>query len=127
MGHNSQIGRLDELRNLPLVQIWDGIHGRLIGGERISLGIVELDPGSVVSEHRHEHEQLGFIISGSMRFTLDGETRDLGPGDTWSIPPNVPHDAIAGPKGAVVVDVFAPVREDWASLQPASVSLTATR
>jgi hypothetical protein len=28
----------------------------------------------------------------------------------------VPHDAVAGPDGATVVDVFAPVREDWKKL-----------
>lgn len=115
---NRVVAGFDDLRELALVRIWDGIHARLVNGERLSLGVVELDPGAVVGEHRHEHEQLGFVIRGSMRFTIDGETRDLGPGETWTIPSNVLHDAVAGPEGAVVVDVFAPVREDWALLEP---------
>ena len=32
---------------------------------------------------------------------------------------NVPHEATAGPEGAVVIDVFAPVREDWVALDEA--------
>ena len=101
---------------MRLKRIWDGIGARVVSGERLSLGIVELDPGAVVQAHQHEHEQLGMVIRGSMRFRVGDETREVGPGETWTIPSNVPHEATAGPEGAVVIDVFAPVREDWESL-----------
>jgi hypothetical protein len=39
----------------------------------------------------------------------------------YVIPANVPHDAIAGPEGAVVVDVFAPVRDDWHKFTPGAM------
>ena len=55
-------------------------------------------------------------IEGSITFTIDGERRDLGPGGTWRITSNLPHDAVAGPDGAVVVDIFSPVRADWDAL-----------
>jgi quercetin dioxygenase-like cupin family protein len=109
----------DDLRELPLRQIWDGITARVISGERLSLGIVELDPGAVAREHHHEHEQLGMVIRGTITFRIGDETRELGPGDTWTIPSNVPHEATAGPEGTVVLDVFAPVREDWVALEAA--------
>jgi quercetin dioxygenase-like cupin family protein len=109
----------DDLQTLPLLQVWDGVAARIVDGERLSLGIVELDPGAVVPEHHHEHEQLGMVISGRMSFRIGGETRELGPGETWTIPSNVPHEVTAGPEGAVVIDVFAPVREDWAALDTA--------
>ena len=32
---------------------------------------------------------------------------------TWSIPSNVPHEVHVGADGAVVIDVFAPTRDDW--------------
>ena len=38
----------DDIRELPLRRIWDGINARLVNGERLSLGVVELDPGAVV-------------------------------------------------------------------------------
>ncbi len=109
----------DDLRELPLRRIWDGINARLVNGERLSLGVVELDPGALVQEHRHEHEQLGMVIHGAMTFRIGDETRELGPGETWTIASNVPHEATAGPEGAVVLDVFAPVREDWVALESA--------
>jgi quercetin dioxygenase-like cupin family protein len=100
----------------PLKRIWDGIHARMIAGERLSFAVVELDPGAVAQEHSHEHEQLGMVVSGTMTFRIGDETAELGPGETWTIPSNVRHEATAGPEGAVVIDVFAPVREDWVAL-----------
>ena len=97
-------------------QIWDRIAARSVHGERITLAVVELDPGAVVAAHSHENEQLGLVIRGSMDFRVGSERRELGPGGTWRIPANVEHEATAGPDGAVVVDVFAPVRDDWGGL-----------
>jgi quercetin dioxygenase-like cupin family protein len=45
------------------------------------------------------------------------ETKELGPGSTWSIPSDVPHEVRAGPEGAVVIDVFAPPRDDWGGVE----------
>ena len=109
----------DDLRELPLRRIWNGINARLVNGERLSLGVVELDPGAVAQEHHHEHEQLGMVIRGTITFRIGDETRELGPGETWTLPSNVRHEATAGPEGTVLIDVFAPVREDWVALEPA--------
>ena len=103
------------LADLPLLEIWgDAVRARRVEGERITLAIVELAPNAVVPEHRHAAEQLGLVIRGQMHFTVDGETRDLGPGGTWRILGDRPHDVVAGPDGAVVIDVFTPIRADWA-------------
>ena len=98
---------------LELQRIWDGAHGRVVHGERITLGVIELDANSIVPEHRHQHEQLGMCLSGSVVFRVGDESRELGPGGTWSIPGDVPHEVHVGPEGAVVVDVFTPTRDDW--------------
>lgn len=104
----------DSIANLPLLQTWgDSVHARHVQGERITLGIVELAPNAVVPEHRHAAEQLGIVLTGQMHFKVDGETKDLGPGGTWRILGDRPHGVAAGPDGAVVVDVFTPVRSDW--------------
>lgn len=57
------------------------------------------------------------VLSGSVTFRIGDETRELQAGGTWRIPPNAPHEVHTGPAGAVVLDVFAPVREDWAALE----------
>jgi quercetin dioxygenase-like cupin family protein len=101
------------LSSLDLQRIWDGVHVRVVHGEQITLGVIELDPGSVVPEHRHENEQLGLCLSGSLVFRVGEESRELAAGESWSIPANVPHEVQAGPEGAVVIDVFVPPRDDW--------------
>ncbi len=97
-------------------RIWDGVVGRTVHGERVTLGVIELDPGAVVPEHAHANEQVGVLLQGSLRFRVGGETRELRPGGMWRILAHVPHDVEAGPEGAVLVEVFAPARDDWRGL-----------
>ena len=111
------MSNLIDIVDAPLLEVWgEAVRARRIQGERITLAVVELGPNAVVPEHRHEAEQLGMVITGEMRFTLDGETRVLGPGGTWRITSNRPHQVVAGPDGAVVIDVFTPPRADWDAL-----------
>ena len=116
----SAFERIERMAPLP---VWQGIAARMVSGERLTLAVVELDPGAVVAEHSHENEQLGLLLHGSMAFRIGDEERELGPGDTWTIPANTPHEAVAGPEGAVVIDVFAPPRDDWAALEPLAARL----
>ena len=113
----SKMDSFGDLSTSRPVQIWEGVLARTVEGEQLSLAVVELDPGSVVREHSHENEQLGVVVSGSVTFRIGDETRELGPGGTWQIPPNAPHEVVAGPEGAVVIDVFAPARDDWQALE----------
>jgi unsaturated pyranuronate lyase len=113
------VAQFDDLHGLPVIQVWETVVARAVHGERQSLAVVELDPGAIVPEHRHENEQLGIVITGSLTFRIGDETRELGPGETWTIPSSVPHEVTAGPEGAVVIDVFAPVRADWDELEHA--------
>ena len=108
---------LRDIGDVPALDVWgDAVQARVIVGRNASLAVVELAPNAVVPEHHHEHEQLGMCIEGSITFTIGGERRELGPGGTWRIPSNLPHDGVAGPEGAIVVDIFSPVRADWDAL-----------
>ena len=111
------MGAFDNVSSLDLQRIWDGVHGRVVHGERITLGVIELDADSIVPEHSHDHEQLGICLSGSLVFRVGDESKELGAGETWSIPSNVPHEVHVGPAGAVVLDVFAPTRDDWREVE----------
>ena len=106
-----------DLTSLAPLAIWDGVSGRVVAGERAALVIVELDPGSLVPEHSHDNEQIGVCATGSLTFRIGDESRELGPGDTWSIPSGAPHEVRAGPEGAVVIEAFVPARADWSRLE----------
>jgi quercetin dioxygenase-like cupin family protein len=113
------VSAFTDLGKADAQQIWDGVAGRTVHGERITLSLIELEPGVAVPEHHHVNEQLGIVVSGSLTFTVGGETRELGPGEAWCITAGVPHSVVSGPDGAILVEVFSPIREDWAALQPA--------
>ena len=78
-----------------------------------SFSLVELEPGAVVQDHCHMHEQVGILLEGELTFTIGGETRTLVPGDLWRIPGGTVHRAVAGSEPVKALDVFAPVREDY--------------
>lgn len=101
---------------VPPKQIWDGVVARLVQSELITMAFIELAPNSIVPEHRHVNEQLGFVIEGSLTFTVDGESRDCVPGSSWRILSDLPHSVRVGASGAVVAEVYSPVRADWTAL-----------
>ena len=72
---------LRDIGDVPALDVWgDTVQARVIVGRNATLAVVELGTGAIVPEHRHEHEQLGLCIEGSITFTIDGERRALGPG-----------------------------------------------
>jgi quercetin dioxygenase-like cupin family protein len=85
------VPNLVDLADLPPIRLFDGVVARRVEGERLTLAIVELEPNGVVPQHQH-------------------------PYGTWRIPADVPHAAVAGPDGAVVIDVCSPIRDDWNNL-----------
>ena len=108
----------EDIEAVGPLRIWNDVVAREVHGQQTTLAVVELEPGAVVPEHHHVSEQLGMVIEGSVSFRVADEERELGPGATWNIPSEVPHEVRAGREGAVVIDVFSPTREsDWSDLE----------
>ena len=107
----------DDIATTGPIRIWDGVLARTVDGAQLSLAVVELDPGSVVREHATRTSSSASSSPVRSTFRIGDETRELGPGESWQIPPNVPHEVHAGPEGAIVIDVFAPARDDWRALE----------
>jgi len=97
-------------------RIWDGVIGRSRYGSELTLAVVELEPDTVIPEHSHRNEQMGLLIEGSVTFRVDSDERLLDPGASWCIPPHTPHEVRVGPSGAIIVEAFAPPRDDWRAL-----------
>lgn len=76
--------------------------------------MVEMDfeAGSIGTPHVHPHEQMTYILSGEFRFTNDGETRDVGPGDSLRFAPGTEHGTVCLQAGSLI-DIFTPCREDF--------------
>jgi quercetin dioxygenase-like cupin family protein len=105
------------IESLEHIRIWEGVTVQAVEGDRTTLAVVDLEPGAGVPEHHHDNEQLGVLVRGTMRFRVGEETRDLVAGDMWRILSHIPHEVTAGPEGAVAIECFTPVRDDWAELE----------
>ncbi len=62
--------------------------------------------------HKHPNEQSGYVISGKYRIVIDKVQREIGPGDSYSIPRNVEHSIEILEPGEVL-DFFSPPRRDY--------------
>ncbi len=102
--------------------IWPGAIARTLDGERLTLAVVDLEPNLAVAEHQHENEQLGIVLKGSITMIIGGTSKRLVAGDMYAIPGNLRHSAQTHEQGASVIDVFAPVRADWAAKERAEPS-----
>ena len=81
---------LTDIATVPVLDVWgDSVRARRIEGERITFALIELAPDSIVPGHRHENEQLGMVITGSVTFTIGDRPR---PGFLGSVP-GLPPDA----------------------------------
>src|SRR5262245_66355806 len=68
-------------------------------------------PGGVITEHIHPHQEERFIITaGQAHFTLDGEKRVAGAGETIIVPAGIPHSE--GNPGTAEVQDGVECRQD---------------
>ena len=74
-----------------------------------SLAEATLGPGQATERHYHrESEEIYFVLEGGGTMELDGERRQVGPGDAVLIPPGAWHTIAAGPAGARFLCCCAP-------------------
>jgi quercetin dioxygenase-like cupin family protein len=101
--------------DMPRERVSDMLERRLITGDRMMLAHVYLKKGCVVPKHRHENEQLTYILEGALRFRIgeDGAQEiTVAAGEVLHIPSNVWHEATAL-ADTLDVDIFSPPRQDW--------------
>jgi quercetin dioxygenase-like cupin family protein len=84
----------------------------VVYGENTLMTEFLLKSGSVLPAHNHIHEQTGYLISGKILLTINEETFEVEPGDSWSIPGSVTHSAKIL-ENSVAVEVFSPRREEY--------------
>ncbi|WP_138007151.1 cupin domain-containing protein [Halalkalirubrum salinum] len=96
----------------------DHVHlDQLAAGEEMSAQSFRIEPGAIVPEHSHHHEQVGYIIRGTVTFVADGEAIEVGPGDSYVLDSDEPHSAEnRGTEEVFGLDIFSPPRvdPDWA-------------
>ena len=99
-----------DVENIPL----DGGMERRILAYDDSLMAVEVgfETGAEGAPHTHPHTQISYVLSGSFRYTVEGESVTLNPGDSIAVPSDLVHGTVCLEKG-VLLDVFTPKRDDF--------------
>jgi quercetin dioxygenase-like cupin family protein len=105
--------RFVSFKRLGSYELAKSVSAKALFGEGAMLNLVELGPNAIVARHHHPHEQLGIILRGSMTLVVEGTDHLLEEMDGYALPGDVEHEGIAGSDGALVLDVFTPVREDY--------------
>ena len=102
-----------DLKNMPELTIAEGITGRAVTADTLTVMHVVLKAGAIIPEHSHYHEQVVNVIEGEMELVVDGQPHRLVPGNAMVLAPNVVHSGKVISE-CKVVDVFHPVRKDFA-------------
>jgi quercetin dioxygenase-like cupin family protein len=100
------------LKTLKSERINDKITRRLVSGEHGMIVWWSIKKGAHAAAHKHENEQIFWIIKGRMKFRLGGQTKLCKTGDIAVIPGGVEHEAWF-PENCEVIDVFTPPRADF--------------
>lgn len=98
--------------DVPSEQINDTIARRFISGDGVTVGRFELKQGGIVPSHSHVSEQISIVLSGALRFKIDGRETVVRAGEVMQIPSNVAHE-VEVLEDTLAIDVFSPVRQDW--------------
>jgi quercetin dioxygenase-like cupin family protein len=91
----------------------EGINRKILarGGKIMSVE-VHFEKGAVAAVHSHPHEQIGYILRGSLELEIDGKKEIIMSGDSFYVKPNRPH-GVKALEQTTVLDVFTPQREDF--------------
>jgi quercetin dioxygenase-like cupin family protein len=101
------------IKDIPSRKPAEGVEMRAIHGERMTVAFFTIASGAGVPEHQHPHEQIGTVLKGKMELSIAGEKHVVTSGGAYLIPSNVIHSGLCLEGPADVLEMFAPVREDW--------------
>ncbi len=84
--------------------------------DNLMMAVIDFTDGPTTAPdppHSHPHEQVSCVAAGEIIFFQDGVPTQLGPGDMFTVPPNVPHSIQLLSDHVRLVDTFYPIREDF--------------
>ena len=94
-------------------KLGEGLSTRIFPGDQAMLSVVRIAPHSTGTRHSHPQEQWGVLLEGELVRIQGGEEVAMKAGDFWRTPGGVEHSVRTGDAGAVVLDVFAPPRDEY--------------
>ncbi|HEV3139245.1 MAG TPA: cupin domain-containing protein [Vicinamibacterales bacterium] len=103
---------LHSWKSIAKQEVTSGLNRQFVTASRVTIAKFEMKRGCVVPSHSHENEQVSYVVSGALKFTVGGKDVTVRAGELLQIPPHVPH-GVEVLEDAHVIDVFSPIRQDW--------------
>ncbi|MDE1852441.1 MAG: cupin domain-containing protein [Thaumarchaeota archaeon] len=96
-------------------EVMPGVKRRILGHSPMGMmALYRIGPQKVFPLHSHPHAQFGVFLEGGGDFEVGGSVWKMVKGDSYYIPPGVPHE-LKTKEGevSVVIDFFVPERADY--------------
>ena len=99
--------------DVPAIELTPSIKANIVSAENITMSFVSAEPNVSLTPHRHENEQMLIVLDGAIDFIIEGKQYKVEKGDVVVLPSNTEHGAYFSDKGARVIDIFSPPRQDF--------------
>lgn len=63
--------------------------------------------------HKHQHEQISYVVSGSLKLFIEDREYLLNKGDVFKVESNLNHSVQTLTEHVTLVDSFSPIRKDF--------------
>lgn len=98
--------------DIPEEKLTDLLSRKIVVGKNEMLALVTLKKGAFIRPHRHESEQISFILKGALKFQVNEREIVVREGGLLHLSSNMEHSATAL-EDTLDLDVFSPIRKDW--------------
>jgi quercetin dioxygenase-like cupin family protein len=104
--------RLHRWDEIALEKVTEMMSRKIVTGAREMLTQIYLKKGALVPMHKHESEQMTYVLEGALKFLVGGDEVTVREGEVLVIPSWMEHQAEAL-DDTFTLDLFSPIRQDW--------------
>lgn len=94
----------------------DSLNRKVIHLNNLMVTIIEFSNGPMTQPdppHKHPHEQITYVASGSIKLFIEDEEYNLNEGDAFKVESNLNHCIQTLTENVKLIDGFNPIRKDF--------------
>ncbi|MBY0271685.1 MAG: cupin domain-containing protein [Burkholderiales bacterium] len=95
--------RMSKLKKVPAGTGYSTSHGGVVEGARILVGYIHKPRGTGSRMHKHNNEQLNYVLQGTLVGSVNGKRVVAPAGTLIYIPANAPHNLVSSTKDKDVI------------------------
>lgn len=94
----------------------DSLNRKVVHLNNLMVTIIEFSNGPMTQPdppHKHPHEQITYVASGSIKLFIEDEEFVLNEGDVFKVESNLNHCIQTLTENVKLIDSFNPIRKDF--------------